>query len=115
MGFKIFHSDLEPCKDYSPYIERALETVPTDKICGLVMHGVDTSRDYHSFLNDMKSSVYKILGKKVPVTLVPQFKLPGGGLSLDVYTLDREVRLGEQEGWIFGIVCRRHTFFGFFI
>lgn len=104
MGFKIFHSDLEPCKDYSPYIERALETVQTDKICGLVMHGVDTSRDYHSFLNDMKSSVYKILGKKVPVTLVPQFKLPEGGISLDVYTLDEEVHIGELDDVCYGVM-----------
>lgn len=47
-------------------------------------------KKYHEVLNTVKQAVYGLLGRKVPVTLVPQYSLLNGGLSAEVYIMESE-------------------------
>ncbi len=104
MGLKIYSSTLDKQDQLSIGIEKTLEGVPAERICGLVFCGISQTVEYHNLLNEIKSEVYKLLGRKVPVTLIPQYLLPIGGLSLDVYTLegDAEICIEERDGVCYG-------------
>ena len=106
MGLKIYSSAIDLCDLNVTYIEKAFEKVPTDRVCGLVFCGVSDTLEYHQLLGEIKSIVYNLLGKKVPVTLIPQYLLPKGGLSLDIYTLegDAEISINESNGVCYGLL-----------
>ena len=106
MGFRIYSSTHSPSNMGLNSISKALESLPTDRICGLVFCGTSDAVGYHDLLNDIKSTVYNALGRKVPVTLVPQYLLPKGGLSMDVYTLEgeAEIRIAEHNGVCYGLL-----------
>ena len=105
MGLKVFSSIIDICDLNLDCIQKALGCVPTNSICGVVFCGTTTAVPYHDLLNDLKSFVYDSLGHKVPVTLIPQYLLPQGGLSLEIYALDDEVeiKIGEQNN-----ICYAH-------
>ncbi len=104
MGLKIYSSTLGLCDPDLGCIKRALEGVPTDNICGIVFCGTSDTTEYHELLERIKSAVYNTLGRRVPVTLIPQYLLPNGGFSLDIYTLEggAEIHIGEREGVCYG-------------
>jgi hypothetical protein len=106
MKLKINHSRLEFREDYSDGLKTHLTSVPKETICGLVLHGTDYGKDYHTFLYEIKSSVHEILGRSVPVTVVPQFLLPDGGLSLEIYYIENDVDIitGGSDGVCYGSI-----------
>lgn len=105
MGFKIYSSTLELCGSPSTGIREALAQLRAESVCGVVVCGVN-GEDYHRLLAEIKSAVCVALGRKVPVTLIPQYLLPSGGFSLEIYTLenDAQLRIGEMEGLCYGFV-----------
>ena len=105
MGFKIYSSTHDLCGLLSTGISEALGQLQTESVCGVVVCGVD-NEDYHQLLGKIKSAVYGSLGRKVPVTLIPQYLLPKGGFSLEIYTLegDAQLRIGEKEGLCYGVI-----------
>lgn len=107
MDLKVFCSVLTSDEDYSAGIGHLLNDIPKDrKICGIVLFGTDGLTDYHQSLEAFRGSVCNILGRRIPVTLVPQSSLPSGGLSLEIYTLssDSEVLFDERDGVCYGIM-----------
>ena len=106
MGLKIYSSTLN-LYDLTSCIKRALNGVPADRICGVVFCGVHDTLEYHDLLNKLKSAVYAALNSKVPVTLIPQYLLPNGGLSLEIYTLEgaTEIHIEERDGICCGSIC----------
>lgn len=106
MGLKIYSPTLDQCNSLSACIVTALNNIPTDRVCGLVFCGVSEELSYHQLLAELKSATYKTLGRKVPVTLIPQYLLPKGGLSLQIYTLEGgdEIRIEERNGVCYGIL-----------
>ena len=104
MGLKVYSSILDLCDLNLSCISQALNSVPADRICGMVFCGTSDTIEYHELLDKIKSSVYESLGRKVPVTLIPQYLLPKGGLSLDIYTLEgeAEIRIEELNGVCYG-------------
>lgn len=106
MGLKIYSSTIDVCNGVAERIEKALVGTPTDGICGVVLCGVSDTIEYHQLLSEAKSAIYKALGKKVPVTLIPQHLLPGGGIELMIYALDGEAefQIKEQDGICYGII-----------
>ena len=87
-------------------IKKVLEGVPADGVCGVVACGASDSVEYHHLLDEIKSAVCNSLGRKVPVTLIPQHLLPNDGLALEIYALegDAEFQIGEQDGVCYGII-----------
>ena len=83
MGFKIYSSTHDLCGLFSTGISEALGQLQTESVCGVVVCGVD-NEDYHQLLGKIKSAVYGSLGRKVPVTLIPQYLLPKGGFSIEI-------------------------------
>lgn len=106
MGLKIYSSTLDLCNLNLTHVKKALEGVLANQICGLVFCGTSDVIEYHQLLGEIKSLVYESLGRKVPVTLIPQYLLPKGGLSLDIYTLEgiSEENIKEQDGVCYGLV-----------
>ena len=106
MGLKVYSSTLDLCELHSDSIAKALKGVLADKVCGVVFCGVSDEVEYHQLLNELKSIVTSSLGRRVPVTLIPQYLLPKGGLSLDIYALDSaaEIKIEEREGICFGTI-----------
>lgn len=104
MGLKIYSSTLNLSDLHSTYVAKALASAPTDRVCGLVFCGVSDELGYHDLLSQVKSAVYDVMGRKVPVTLIPQYLFPNGGLSLDVYTLegDADIVISERDGVCYG-------------
>ena len=105
MGLKVYSSTLDICNLNLDCIRKALDCVPADNICGVVFCGTTIAVSYHHLLENLKSLVYDSLGHKVPVTLIPQYLLPKGGLSLEIYTLDEDagLKIGEQNN-----ICYAH-------
>ncbi len=105
MGLKVYSSTLDICNLCSNGIKTALESVASDRICGVVLCGTTTAVPYHNLLERLKSIICDSLGRNVPVTLIPQYLLPQGGLSLEIYTLDgdSEIKIGVQNG-----ICYAH-------
>lgn len=106
MGLKIYRASLDACDRLGERIKDALKDTPADNICGVVCCGLSDTGNYHHMLNETKSSIYASLGKKLPVTLIPQHLLPHGGLVIDIYTLDggSQLEINEQNGVCYGIV-----------
>ncbi|MBR6655154.1 MAG: hypothetical protein IKL20_00935 [Alistipes sp.] len=106
MGLKIYSSHLNLCDTPSLSIKVAVEGVPTEDICGMVFCGTSNTLEYHQLLDNIKSATVEVLGRRVPVTLIPQYLLPNGGFSLHIYTLDSPatIRFEEQEGVCCGVI-----------
>uniref|UniRef100_UPI0040566134 chorismate transformation enzyme, FkbO/Hyg5 family n=1 Tax=Alistipes sp. TaxID=1872444 RepID=UPI0040566134 len=105
MDLKIYSSTFG-IDDFQNIIRRTLENIPIDSICGLVFCGTSDTMEYHQLLNEIKSVVYGSLGKRVPITLIPQYLLPKGGLALEVYTLEgvTDIHIEERNGVCYGII-----------
>lgn len=103
MGLSIHYATLDWQSFDSISIRKVLEKIPIDKICGLVACG-SSDEEYHSQLAKIKSTLYALLGRKVPVTLIPQRILPDNSLALEFYTLedDTAIRFGEMDGVCYG-------------
>lgn len=106
MGFKIYSSTLDICDLNSDGIGKLLQGVPSGRICGIVFYGVDERVEYHALLSRLKSAVCRSLGRRTPVTLVPQYLLPKGGLSADIYALDgtSDITIRERDGICYGLL-----------
>lgn len=106
MGLKLYSSILALCDVNSTCMTKMLEGVPTNHICGIVFCGVSDTVEYHQLLSDIKSAVYNSLGRRVPITLIPQYLLPKGGLSIDIYTLEEEcdINIKEYNGVCYGLI-----------
>lgn len=106
MGLKILSSTLEMCNLNKIGIQKVLESVVAESVCGVVFCGVSETLSYHQLLNEIKSAVYDSLGRRVPVTLIPQKLLPKGGLSVDVYSLEgaSNVEILEKNGVCYGLI-----------
>ena len=106
MGLKIFSSTLDISNGVAERIENAFAGTPTENICGVVLCGTSDATEYHKLLGEAKSAIYNALGKKVPVTLIPQHLLPTGGLEIMIYALDgaSSFQIKEQEGVCYGII-----------
>lgn len=106
MGLKIYSSTLNICESYATSIKQALSGVPADNVCGIVLCGTSDTVAYHHLLDELKSAIYDTLGRRVPVTLIPQYLLPEGGFSIDVYALEGEAdfQIKEQNGVCYGII-----------
>jgi len=105
MDLKIYSSTFG-IDDFQNIIRRTLENIPIDSICGLVFCGTSDTMEYHQLLNEIKSVVYGSLGKRVPITLIPQYLLPKGGLALEIYTLEgvTDIHIEERNGVCYGII-----------
>ncbi len=106
MGLKIYSSTLGIGEGLSERIAGALQGIPVDQVCGVVLCGTSQSAEYHQLLGDVKSAIYASLGKKVPVTLIPQYLLPDGGLAVEVYALEggANFAIEEQGGVCYGVI-----------
>ena len=106
MGLRIYSSTLALGDLHLSCFKKSLENLPTNKICGIVFCGVSDEMGYHQLLGEIKSIVYEALGHRVPVTLIPQYLFPNGGLSFDVYTLDgdAEISIAESDGVCYGSI-----------
>ncbi len=106
MGLKIFSSTLELSELCSTHIEKALCGTTADRVCGVVFCGTSDTTEYHTLLNELKSVVCGSLGRRIPVTLIPQSLLPKGGLALEIYALegDAEIEIKEQDGICYGVI-----------
>ena len=106
MGPKVFSSILDNCALNAECIESIFRGVPSDRVCGVVCCGTSDSIAYHDLLNEIKSATFRSLGRRVPVTLIPQYLLPKGGLSLDIYTLDGDIEISfkESSGICYGLI-----------
>lgn len=106
MGLKIFSYNLD-LSDLQNSICKIIEKIPTTTICGLVFCGTSEDVEYHQLLGNLKSFAYSALNKKVPITLIPQYLLPKGGLALDIYTLDAEAEIAfeEKNGVCYGVIA----------
>lgn len=105
MGLKIYSSTLDACIDPADCIKNVPKNIAAGSICGVVVCGANNS-EYHSLLGELKSAIYASLGKKIPVTLIPQHLLPNGGFAVMVYALDGEatVQIKEENGVCYGLI-----------
>ena len=106
MGLKIYSSTLDISEVLAENTKKALANIPTDIVCGVVLCGASDTIEYHHLLGEVKSAIYAALGKKVPVTLIPQHLLPSDGLALEVYVLEGQANLQikEHDGVCYGII-----------
>ena len=106
MGLKIYSSILNLCNGVTDPIENAFAKIPSNSVCGVMVCGTSDTTEYHLLLGEIKSAIYASLGKKVPVTLIPQHLLPARGLAIMVYALDGEAQfqLKEENGVCYGII-----------
>lgn len=106
MSFKICSATIPFGQTLVADIVKAVECVPANAICGVVVYGTDSSMEYHQMLDYIAKAICEAVGKRVPVTLVPQPLLPQGGCALDIYTLDgaAEVRIEQFEGVCYGLL-----------
>ena len=106
MALTIHSSLIGACESLPIGIEKRLGNIPSDKVCGVVFCGTADGVEYHDLLNEIKQSVYASLGKRVPVTLIPQELLSEGGFSVEVFTLegDAKIEIKEHNGVCYGIL-----------
>ena len=106
MGLKLYSSRLEIDEGTADFIKQQIDSVPSNAICGVVFCGVIETMEYGQLLSLLKDTLYQALGRRVPVTLIPQHLLPQGGLSMDIYTLEEasEIEFSEQNGVCYGII-----------
>lgn len=105
MGLTIHSATLDAC-NLQGDIKKAFENIASDSVCGVVFCGTSDSVEYHTLLNEIKVAVYDSLGKRVPVTLIPQYLLPHGGLVAEIYTLEdtTSIQFGEENGVCYGVI-----------
>ncbi|MBQ3260182.1 MAG: hypothetical protein IJA66_03725 [Alistipes sp.] len=106
MGLKIYSSIINRGEPYADGIQKGLDGVPTDRVCGAVFCGTSDTEEYHALLNTLKSTLCEMMGRRVPVTLIPQYLLPNGGVSLEIYTLDgtADIVVEEKQGVCYGSI-----------
>ena len=105
MGLNIHSSTLASCDGLANNIKDLFANLPTESVCGVVFCGTSDDVEYHKLLDNIKSAVCTSLGRKVPVTLIPQYLLPYGGLAVEIYTLDNSnFQIKEQNGVCYGII-----------
>lgn len=106
MKLKIHASTLNLSKGLADSIKRVLHGISAENICGIVFCGTSNTVEYHQLLHNLKSTISDTLGRRVPITLIPQYLLPNGGLSIEIYTLedDAEINIKEQEGVCYGLI-----------
>ncbi len=106
MGLKIYSSILDSCDGLAHRIENALKKIPKKSVCGVVCCGTSNTVEYHDMLDIIKSAIYASFGKKVPVTLIPQYLLPNDGVAIEVYALegDANLQIKEQNGICYGLI-----------
>lgn len=102
MGLKIFSSTIDLCNLNAECFKKVVNGIPIDRVCGVVCCGISDSLGYHQLLDRVKSALLDALGKRVPVTLIPQYLLPNGGLSIEIYTLDESAEILIEER---GAIC----------
>ena len=106
MGLEIYSSTFRIVDGVPDGIGNAFSGISADGVCGVVCCGVSDTSDYHTLLREIKAFVYTLLGKKVPVTLIPQLLMPEGGFAIEIYTLKDETsfQIEEREGVCYGII-----------
>lgn len=105
MGLKVYSATLNMGEISSAGIKKVLAEAPYEGVCGVVFCGTSDAIGYHQLLGKLKGVVNEILGRRVPVTLIPQYLLPDGGLSVDVYTVEgSEISIHEDNGVCYGII-----------
>lgn len=106
MGFKIYSSILNIDEPLATSINGALTGISADSICGIVLCGTSNKIEYHNLLRSVKSAIFDTLKRKVPVTLIPQYLLPKGGLSFEIYTLEgvADIHIEEKNGICYGLI-----------
>ena len=106
MGLKIYSSTIGVSDEIALSIKASLEQIESEKICGIVFCGTSEAMGYHALLAEIKSAVYGALGRKVPVTLIPQYLLPKGGLAVEIYTLEgaTDFQINEKNGVCYGLI-----------
>lgn len=106
MGFKIISLTLERCDEVAERIKNIFDGVAAENVCGVVFCGTSDTLEYHKLLDEIKVAVYGSLGRKVPVTLIPQYLLPKGGLAVQIYTLEgvNNIQIKEMDGVCYGII-----------
>jgi enamine deaminase RidA (YjgF/YER057c/UK114 family) len=106
MGLKVLSLALDERSLHSGCIGEALKSVSNDRVCGVVCCGTSDTIGYHDLLKEIKSAAHDSFGRRVPVTLIPQYLLPKGGLSLDIYTLEGNTKISfkEMEGICYGLI-----------
>ena len=102
MELKVYYSTLATCDYSQEAISTLLKDAPTDLVCGIVIFCQEDKTGYHNMLDRFKTSLDKHIGRKIPVTLVPQPLLPTDGLSAEIYTLStiEDIRFHEGYGLI---------------
>lgn len=106
MGFKIYTSTISSYEALSAGIGKALSGVPANRICGVVAYGTTQAVEYHHLLGEIKATVYNIVGRRLPTTVVPQRLLPASGFALDIYVLDNaaDILIEESDGVCYGVI-----------
>ncbi|MBQ8852971.1 MAG: hypothetical protein IJZ67_01535 [Alistipes sp.] len=107
MGLKVYSATIESGGTSYFDIKKLLDGISPQCVCGVVCSGVDAELEYHEHLTLLKSTIYELLGRQVPVTLIPQYLLPQGGVSIDIYTLEgcSGVSISKSRGICYGSVC----------
>lgn len=104
MALVIHSSAFGPCESISTCIKEQLASVSADEVCGVVFCGTNEV-EYHFLLDEIKSAVYASLGRRVPVTLIPQYLLPNGGFSIEIYTLEgAKIEIKEHKEICYGVI-----------
>ena len=105
MGLKVYSATLNMGEISSDNIKKVLGETPREGVCGVVFCGTSDSIGYHQLLGQLKSVLFDVLGRRVPVTLIPQYLLPNGGLSVAVYSVEgAEISIREDNGVCYGII-----------
>jgi enamine deaminase RidA (YjgF/YER057c/UK114 family) len=105
MGLKVYSATLNMGEITSDNIKKVLGETPREGVCGVVFCGTSDSIGYHQLLGQLKSVLFDVLGRRVPVTLIPQYLLPNGGLSVAVYSVEgAEISIREDNGVCYGII-----------
>ena len=107
MGLKIYASKIDVGEGFEDSVKTVLNGISAENICGVVFCGTSDTVEYHQLLHNLKSTISDTLGKRVPVTLIPQYLLPDGGLSIEIYTLEdscAEIRIEERRGICYGVI-----------
>jgi enamine deaminase RidA (YjgF/YER057c/UK114 family) len=104
MGFKIYSPILNRDKNLAAAVQEAMQGVPCDSICGIVFYGT-TYTEYHQLLLNLQSIIFVLRNRRVPITLVPQYLLPEGGLAIEIYTLEEaEISIKVRNNICYGII-----------
>lgn len=107
MGLKIYSATLNLDNLHPSSIKKVLEGIEVDRVCGIVFYGVSPVVEYPCLLNNLRSIVCDIFGRRLPVTLVPQYLLPQGGLWMDIYTVEGNAKIDIKlsEGVCCSSIC----------